>query len=81
MELLRALLRALQPLYGGGFATAFAQLACFYYLVGAALHWGLPALVTVHNIQKAPRKQGAVARDAFFSIGRCKLLLTATTDD
>jgi len=55
---------------GGGFVPAFTQLCAFYYLVGALLHFCVPLFFPVQNVQQQPRKQGAVARDAFFSIGR-----------
>ncbi|KXZ52174.1 hypothetical protein GPECTOR_10g803 [Gonium pectorale] len=60
---------SLRPLYGGGFWVAFAQLAVFYYSVGALLHWALPRLLRVQAIQTQPRKKGEVLRDAFYSIG------------
>lgn len=59
----------LSPLYGGGFWPAFSQLCVFYYAVGALLHWAIPSLFPVQNVQQHPRKPWTVARDAFYSIG------------
>jgi hypothetical protein len=74
------LLNLVTPLYGGGFVPAFLQLVFFYYLVGALLHWGVPALFPVQDIQQSQRKRGAVLRDAFYSIGRaCMQALVKAT--
>jgi len=56
---------------GGGFIPAFAQLCLFYYLVGALLHWGIPLLFPVQNVQPQPRAPWSVARDAIYSLGEC----------
>jgi hypothetical protein len=58
-------------LYGDGFLTAFAQQALFYYLLGAVLHFVIPAVVNVKSIQDQPRGEGEVARDALHSLGGC----------
>lgn len=63
--------RLLPPLWGGGFLVAFAQAAGFYYLLGALLHWVLPALLRPASIQEAPRRPGEVGRDALNSLGEC----------
>jgi len=59
----------LTPLYGGGFWPAFAQLCLFYYVVGALIHWAVPRVFRVKNVQAQQRKSHVVARDAFYSIG------------
>lgn len=59
----------LAPLYGGGFGPALAQVCTFYYVTGALLHWAVPALFPVQNIQPMARKDGVLSRDAFYSIG------------
>jgi hypothetical protein len=61
----------LQPLHGGGFTPAFAQVATFYYATGALLHWGIPACLPVRGIQPLRRKPGVVPRDAMYSLGTC----------
>lgn len=63
------ILRPVSPLHGGGFFVAFAQICTFYYIAACALHFVLPSLVKVENIQPRARKQGEARRDAFFSIG------------
>lgn len=70
--LLSALLPAqlsLQPLYGGGFWPAFAQLCLFYYACGVLLHCVVPRLLPVQGIQHQPRKPWEVQRDALYSLG------------
>eukprot|EP00878_Enallax_costatus_P043173 GHUV01050951.1.p1 GENE.GHUV01050951.1~~GHUV01050951.1.p1 ORF type:complete len:103 (-),score=50.24 GHUV01050951.1:6-314(-) len=57
------------PLYGGGFLSAVGQLAAFYYVLGAVLHYVIPAIFNVQGIQEQPRKPGEVSRDAINSIG------------
>ena len=57
------------PLYGGGFLLAVGQLAVFYYVLGAVLHYVIPAVINVQGIQEQPRKPGEVSRDAICSIG------------
>lgn len=60
---------ALYPLYGGGCWVAFSQLAIFYYGCGAILHYAVPRVLRVRNIQTAERQPGEVARDAITSLG------------
>lgn len=62
---------SLQPLYGGGFLVAYAQLCAFYYVCAAVLHHLVPNLLPVTAIQHEQRKPGSVSRDAVYSLGGC----------
>lgn len=73
-NLLKMAFATLTPLYGGGFWTAFAQLCVFYYAVGAFIHWGIPTMFAVKNIQAQERKPHVVSRDSFYSIGEENLM-------
>jgi hypothetical protein len=59
----------LLPLYGGGVGPALAQLAAFYYLAGCIVHFAVPRLLPVQNIQKHSRGRHDMARDAVYSLG------------
>jgi sterol desaturase/sphingolipid hydroxylase (fatty acid hydroxylase superfamily) len=63
------MLSLMQPLYGGGFLPAFAQLAAFYYALAAVLYWLVPRVLPVKCIQKEARGEGEPLRDAVASIG------------
>jgi hypothetical protein len=57
------------PLCNGGFLTAYTQLCVFYYLAAVVIHSVIPNLMSVHNIQVEDRPQGAIHRDALYSLG------------
>ena len=48
---------SLGPLTGGGFWVAVSQVAAIYYGVSAAIHWGIPAVLTVKSIQVCTREE------------------------
>ena len=59
----------LLPLYGGGYRVAFMQVLVVYYAAASILHWVVPALVTVHSVEKGRRRPGQVAQEAWDCLG------------
>lgn len=56
-------------LYGGGFVLAFIQLFVFYYTAGCILHYLVPSIFPVINIQEHEKRPGDVQRDILHSLG------------
>jgi lathosterol oxidase len=59
----------LPQLYGQGFVVAYAELLLIYYLFGSLIHMVIPIMINVKKIQSEGRQEGAVMRDALYSLG------------
>lgn len=59
----------LASLYGQGFIPAYLQLLLVYYVSGTLIHVVIPSMINVKKIQAEGRQDGAVMRDAVYSLG------------